>query len=294
MTAEVLLECNPDLTREVVIERSDVSHANHTYLRAGERVSIDDLLHLTLIASDNAAARALARTSEAWHRGLRRPHEREGEGAGAAADLLCGSVGPASPPTSRRPTTWRASSRLRRATSACRFDHADAVLHRDDEPPRHQHPQHEPARGEGRRGRAGGEDRFHHRSPGTAWPRCCACRSRVRRWRWSCSARGRMPAASWRRGTCSTGSARRAGELVTPAGRGPARKLTREWPNRSSALRRSSNSRIPVEWRPRRAAASRSCRRQAVPVVGHLSNRRPSDSGGTCCRRRCDSADPGS
>ncbi len=63
MTAEVLLESNPDLTREVVIERSDVSHANHTYLRAGERVTIDDLLHLTLIASDNAAARALARTS---------------------------------------------------------------------------------------------------------------------------------------------------------------------------------------------------------------------------------------
>ena len=63
MTAEVLLEGNPDLTREVVIERADVSHANHTYLRAGERVSIDDLLHLTLIASDNAAARALARTS---------------------------------------------------------------------------------------------------------------------------------------------------------------------------------------------------------------------------------------
>jgi D-alanyl-D-alanine endopeptidase (penicillin-binding protein 7) len=63
MTAEVVLEDNPDLTREVVIARSDVSHANHTYLRAGERVTIDDLLHLTLIASDNAAARALARTS---------------------------------------------------------------------------------------------------------------------------------------------------------------------------------------------------------------------------------------
>ena len=64
MTAEVLLESNPDLTREVVVERADVSHANHTYLRAGERVTVDDLLHLTLIASDNAAARALARTSD--------------------------------------------------------------------------------------------------------------------------------------------------------------------------------------------------------------------------------------
>jgi serine-type D-Ala-D-Ala endopeptidase (penicillin-binding protein 7) len=63
MTAEVVLEGNPDLTREVVMDRSDVSHANHTYVRAGERLTIDDLLHLTLIASDNAAARALARTS---------------------------------------------------------------------------------------------------------------------------------------------------------------------------------------------------------------------------------------
>ena len=63
MTAEVVLEDNPDLTREIVVERADVSRANHTYLRAGERVTIDDLLHLTLIASDNAAARALARTS---------------------------------------------------------------------------------------------------------------------------------------------------------------------------------------------------------------------------------------
>jgi D-alanyl-D-alanine endopeptidase (penicillin-binding protein 7) len=63
MTAAVVFESNPDLTREVAIERADVSRANHTYLRAGERVTIDDLLHLTLVASDNAAARALARTS---------------------------------------------------------------------------------------------------------------------------------------------------------------------------------------------------------------------------------------
>lgn len=63
MTAAVVLEGNPDLTREVKIERSDVYRANHTYLRANERVTIDDLLHLALVASDNAAARALARTS---------------------------------------------------------------------------------------------------------------------------------------------------------------------------------------------------------------------------------------
>jgi D-alanyl-D-alanine endopeptidase (penicillin-binding protein 7) len=63
MTVLVFLEDNPDLSREVTIERSDVYAASTTYLRANERVSLDNLLHLTLIASDNAAARALARVS---------------------------------------------------------------------------------------------------------------------------------------------------------------------------------------------------------------------------------------
>jgi len=64
MTSTVFLEGQPDLTRVVKIERSDVAAANHTYLRANDQVTLDDLLHLTLIASDNAAARALARSSE--------------------------------------------------------------------------------------------------------------------------------------------------------------------------------------------------------------------------------------
>jgi serine-type D-Ala-D-Ala endopeptidase (penicillin-binding protein 7) len=63
MTALVFLEDNPDLTREITIERSDVYAASTTYLRANERISVTDLLHLALIASDNAAARALARIS---------------------------------------------------------------------------------------------------------------------------------------------------------------------------------------------------------------------------------------
>jgi D-alanyl-D-alanine endopeptidase (penicillin-binding protein 7) len=63
MTVLVFLEDNPDLSREITIERSDVYAASTTYLRANERVSLDNLLHLTLIASDNAAARALARVS---------------------------------------------------------------------------------------------------------------------------------------------------------------------------------------------------------------------------------------
>lgn len=63
MTAAVVLDGDPDLSRRVTIVRSDVSRASTTYLRSGDKVTIEDLLHLALIASDNAAARALARTS---------------------------------------------------------------------------------------------------------------------------------------------------------------------------------------------------------------------------------------
>ena len=63
MTTVVFLEDNPDLTQEVTVERSDVYAASTTYLRANERLSLADVLHLVLIASDNAAARILARVS---------------------------------------------------------------------------------------------------------------------------------------------------------------------------------------------------------------------------------------
>ena len=63
MTALVFLEDNPDLSQEITVERGDVYAASTTYLRANERITLDNVLHLTLIASDNAAARALARVS---------------------------------------------------------------------------------------------------------------------------------------------------------------------------------------------------------------------------------------
>jgi D-alanyl-D-alanine endopeptidase (penicillin-binding protein 7) len=63
MTAVVFLENSPNLSESVVVDRSDVRAASTTYLRAGYTVTKGDLLHLTLIASDNAAARALARIS---------------------------------------------------------------------------------------------------------------------------------------------------------------------------------------------------------------------------------------
>jgi D-alanyl-D-alanine endopeptidase (penicillin-binding protein 7) len=63
MTATVFLEDNPDMSQPVTIVRSDVYHASTTHLRLNDKVTTDDLLHLLLIASDNAAARALARVS---------------------------------------------------------------------------------------------------------------------------------------------------------------------------------------------------------------------------------------
>jgi D-alanyl-D-alanine endopeptidase (penicillin-binding protein 7) len=63
MTATVFLEDNPDLTQPVTVARGDVYQASTTHLRANDKVTADDLLHLLLIASDNAAARALARIS---------------------------------------------------------------------------------------------------------------------------------------------------------------------------------------------------------------------------------------
>jgi serine-type D-Ala-D-Ala endopeptidase (penicillin-binding protein 7) len=63
MTATVFLENNPDTSQQVTVERSDVYQASTTHLRANDKVTVDDLLHLLLIASDNAAARALARVS---------------------------------------------------------------------------------------------------------------------------------------------------------------------------------------------------------------------------------------
>lgn len=63
MTATVFVESEPDMDELVTIERSDTYAASTTYLRTGYQVAVRDLLHLLLIASDNAAARALARTS---------------------------------------------------------------------------------------------------------------------------------------------------------------------------------------------------------------------------------------
>jgi D-alanyl-D-alanine endopeptidase (penicillin-binding protein 7) len=63
MTALVFLESNTPLSTTVKVQRSDVSAASTTYLRTGFELSAEDLLNLLLVGSDNAAARALARSA---------------------------------------------------------------------------------------------------------------------------------------------------------------------------------------------------------------------------------------
>jgi D-alanyl-D-alanine endopeptidase (penicillin-binding protein 7) len=80
MTAIVFFEKPADMSATYTVVRSDVYNASTTYLRAGYQVTPDDLLHLMLIASDNAAARMLARISPYGYDGfIRRMNEKAKE-----------------------------------------------------------------------------------------------------------------------------------------------------------------------------------------------------------------------
>jgi len=80
MTATVFLETSPDLTQQIIVTRGDVYRASTTYLRSNDKLTVGDLLHLLLIPSDNAAARALARVSPHGSEGfIRRMNEKAAE-----------------------------------------------------------------------------------------------------------------------------------------------------------------------------------------------------------------------
>lgn len=63
MTALVFLEQQPDLRRSVEVTRDEIRGGGHTQLWNRERVSLYDLLHMSLMNSDNVATRVLARES---------------------------------------------------------------------------------------------------------------------------------------------------------------------------------------------------------------------------------------
>jgi D-alanyl-D-alanine endopeptidase (penicillin-binding protein 7) len=60
MTAMVFLEQKPDLAREVEVTPAELAGAGHTQLRRGEHVPLGELLHMSLMSSDNCATRVIA------------------------------------------------------------------------------------------------------------------------------------------------------------------------------------------------------------------------------------------
>ena len=160
MTAVVFLEDSPDLSEEVVVEASDVRAASTTYIRKGYRVTKGDLLHLTLIASDNAAARALARVSS---RGSEAFIDRMNS---KAAELGLTSTSYADPSGLLSANVSSAYDMAKLITYVSGDEriaehHAEAELHRHVRPAGDQHPLDQSARHERRRRRSGREDRLH-------------------------------------------------------------------------------------------------------------------------------------
>ena len=63
MSAMVFLEQKPDLRRMAEVTTAEIRGAGHTRLWNRERVALYDLLHMSLMNSDNVATRVLARES---------------------------------------------------------------------------------------------------------------------------------------------------------------------------------------------------------------------------------------
>ncbi len=63
MTAMVFLDQNPDLTRKVTVTNAEILGGGRTQLRNQEKATLGDLLHMSLMNSDNVATRVLTRES---------------------------------------------------------------------------------------------------------------------------------------------------------------------------------------------------------------------------------------
>lgn len=61
MTAMVFLEQKPALERYAEVTEAELNGGGHTQLRNGEKVALGDLLHMSLMCSDNVATRIVAR-----------------------------------------------------------------------------------------------------------------------------------------------------------------------------------------------------------------------------------------
>ena len=237
MTAVVFLESSPDLTEEVVVERADVRAASTTYLRAGYKVTKGDLLHLTADrVRQRRRARAGARARRTASTGFIDADEREGRGARARRTRTtrirrgCSSANVSSAYDMARLITFVGQRRAHRQRHAEAESHASTVGRRTI----NIHSTNQLVMKGDVDVRAARPDSSAR--PATAWRRCCACRRADRRWRSSCSARSRTPAASGKPGTCSTGSRRKAQDLLRRRRRLPTAAANGSLPDSNSAL----------------------------------------------------------
>lgn len=61
--ALVFLDTQPNLSRPIIITSGDLNDSGRSRLYKGDRITLNDCLHLCLIRSDNAATRALVRST---------------------------------------------------------------------------------------------------------------------------------------------------------------------------------------------------------------------------------------
>jgi D-alanyl-D-alanine carboxypeptidase len=77
----------------VTVEEDDIPQEGHTRLRKGDQVSVDQLLTAMLVASDNGAARALARSHDGGWKSMQRVMQRYAREAGAGTVTVADPAG---------------------------------------------------------------------------------------------------------------------------------------------------------------------------------------------------------
>ena len=205
MTALVFLESNtPLIDRSSPCSAATCAHASTTYLRTGFKLPAEDLLNLLLVGSDNAAARALARSSNLGYDAfIQRMNEK-------AKELGLESTVYADPSGLLAENMSSAYDLARLIAYAAADERIGAIMRKTLVHHARRHARRSPRTAPIRSFAAATSTSSAARPASSAarviaWRRCCACRSQASRSRSSCSARRPTPAASGKRVTSSTG-----------------------------------------------------------------------------------------
>ena len=78
VTAMVFLQTAPEWDRVIEIVPEDIRNSSRTRIRAREEITVRDLIHASLMSSDNAATKALVRTCGIPRDGVHPAHEPHG------------------------------------------------------------------------------------------------------------------------------------------------------------------------------------------------------------------------